>query len=679
MQILVAWAVSEPADFLLASATSRVEGVNAGRWSTPPTPWAVTGQRAGLALWGGGEFSAWPEWVQRGGTAVASLYAPVGYERVVAAEPLDTAPLRLAAELERSPGSMQELCPPFVLAQLDEDADRLTLRTDAVGIGRLFEVRTAWGWVWSNRPESALAFAGLPYRPDEVGWDHMGVADEMFGHVTPYAGVRTIDAGTTITWDGQGRHVSSVSADPVVSWASGGPQGKVSDLLDGAADALSSVATSIGRLFPETPTVALTGGRDSRLVASAFLASGTDVRLMTHDALPEDLHVARELVSRLSEAPEHEVHHVPTGNVAAAAPWEALASASGWHQYAEGLRPYSYLHHRAPQYIDLARPVAIGGAGGEVAHGFFYLAGRTELEALPQEQMISRFADGVLRRYSAVDGARPAARALVREQIHTALLDIAARGYEDSTILDIYYLRQRMRRWGSTGERPGTLSPLLAPGFIRACIGLTPAQRQQNLLHRELTRRLAPQWADVPYYPAEYTTSAGGRTTVAPRVIRVGDAADRDAVHSVIHEQAWTSAFDPAVVARLWEDSVTGQTNARAERVLRAVVWRAAFEDRLAVLNGSSAGPRPVVPWVAPPAEEIAVPIEVAATDRSVPSPAPAKPAPVTSPPAMPRSPLSQVARKAARSRVWVQTRDTTAGRLLRQGARAARRRGLSL
>ncbi|WP_157551534.1 hypothetical protein [Kineosphaera limosa] len=601
---------------------------------------------------------------------MASLYAPLGFERVVEAQPLESAPLRLARALRRRPSAMELISPPFVCASLDEGADRLTLLTDSVGVGRLFEVRTAWGWVWSNRPEAALSFAGLPARADEVGWAHIGVADELFGQVSAYEGVRVIDAATCLEWDGRAGRLSVSAVDTVSSWAVPDRAARSGELIEAAAQDLAGVAASVARLFDQRPVVDLTGGRDSRLVAAAFLAADADVCLHTHDALPGDLQVARELVGLLTSPPEHRVEHVATGGAGEPPPWEAMANARAWHRFAEGMRPFSYLHYPAPRSLDVAHPLAIGGAGGEVAHGYFYPAAREELERLPLEEMLGRFADSIVARYAPVAGADPQARALVREQILGTLRSIADRGYRDATVLDVFYLRERIRRWGSTGERTGVISPLLAPGFLRAALSLTPQERSANVLHRELTRRLVPQWADPPYYPAEYERMPAAARPAAPRVIRVGDAADRDAVNSLIHDrQAWAAAFDPALVDSLWAASVAGRTDARQERVLRAVVWRGAFEDHLDEWNDRPTD-RPVVAWVPPPPPPSPPSPPTAPAAAAVDgAPRPRQVGAVSTEQAPPRSavPLARrLSRGLAATRVWRRVRGTSMGAVLR-------------
>ena len=664
-----------------AEGAARVEARYAGRWTEPPTRHDALTTNAGVMLWQGAPVSLWPAWSAEGPLTVASLYAPLGYERVVASQPLDSAPGRLARALAARPSLIEHVCAPFVMAAVDAEAQTLTLFTDALGVGRLYELRTPHGWVWSNRPEAALAFAGITAAADPVGWAHISVADEMFGDVTPYAGVHAVDAATRIEWDGRAGKLTRSAIDTVASLAAADRSRQAGELIEVAADQLTGMAESVTRLYPDRPVVDLTGGRDSRLVVAAFLAAGADIALHTHDAVPGDLQTARELVALLPDPPEHRIEHVATGGAVTSAPWSATRNAAKWHTFAEALRPYSYLHYHAPGYIDTPGPLTIGGAGGELAHGFYYPARREQLEKSPLGDMLSAFTHTIVQRGAPVAGARAEARAAVRDHVAATLASIAAAGYRDATILDVYYLRERIRRWGSTGERPGVVSPLLGISFVRAALALTPQQRVENMLHRELTRRLAPAWDDVPYFPAERSAPAV-RSTRPPRVVRLADATDRDEIHSIItDERAWADHFDTAVVRGLWAASTRGETDTRQERILRAVTWRATFGDHLERLEGAEPS-RPHVVWTPPPpvaepaadAGDAADAIDAVAAQGSAAAKVGMR---VTS--IEPNGWTRTVARRLAATQAWAELRDTPPGAAVRSVAAQARRRGIRL
>lgn len=573
----------------------RVEAHYESLWAAPPRRSQAVSATTGMVLWESQASPAlWPAWACRPDDVVASLYAPLGYERIVGSVDLESAPFTLAHELRERPHRMTEVAAPFVCARLAPMADTLDLFTDAVGVGRLFEARTASGWVWSNRPVAALLFAGLPAHADREGWQQSAVADEFFGHSMPYRDVRALDPATHVHWDGPARARRLSTVDTCASWVPAGSFGRsIESLLDAAAADLTGVASSVGRLYRGTPVVDLSGGRDSRLVAAAFLASGSEVVLHSHDAVPGDLEVASRLTSLVPQV-EHVIQHVPSGGEVAPPRIRAADQARRWHDYAEGLRPCTYLSSSVPAHLDSVPTLVVGGAGGEVAHGFFYPHDLDRLEHLPVDKQLEEFAARILSRQASVPGAAVEARAQVHARIHELLRRISSWGVRGGNVLDHYYVLQRMRRWGTTGERLGTVSPLLASSFLSAALALSPHERRSNTLHRELTRRLLPAWADVPYFPGETSARMTAHQPRPARVIRLGDAEDRTEVENILADTGdWGAAFDTEEVHRLWRLSVAGETDARQERVLRSALWRGGFTDHLAQLGGGTIRQRP--------------------------------------------------------------------------------------
>ena len=62
-------------------------------------------------------------------------------------------------------------------------------------------------------------------------------------------------------------------------------------------------------------------------------------------------------------------------------------------------------------------------------------------------------------------------------------------GYSDASALDYFYAVERLRRWGTTAERCGNVSPLLVPEFVQAALAVAPSERRLNTLQRAVTAR----------------------------------------------------------------------------------------------------------------------------------------------------------------------------------------------
>ena len=558
-----------------------------------------TSQSCGMALWERAEPRAftWPAWVREGDRAVCTLYLPLGHEKVTSSSDLRQAALELADACVRDPRAMLELTPPCVVARVDRAADALHVLTDHLGSGRVFEARTPGGWVWSNRPLAAALFAQIAVAPDPRGWAHSAVADEFFGETTPFEGVRAVGPATHLEWNGRVGRRTVTAVDTVATTMSvapqlaGGDANRVSaDVAEEVAADLVAAVRSIGRFHESIPSVDVTGGRDSRLVAAAFAAADVPFRLHTHDAVPADLAVAKDLLAQLPGSYDHEIDHVPSGGqLAKAAPLAVLPNAHLWHDYAEALRPCMYIPSTAPRGIDGNLRLIIGGVGGESAHGFYYPSDLPQLLTLPPAERMRTLAQRVVTRHSPIAGPSEDAKALVADHIETVLLRIHHLGVPGGTVLDHYYILERMRRWGTTSERLGTVSPLLSLSFLRATLALDPAQRKTNALHREVTRQLVPQWADIPYFPAEYPLDDPRRKTLAPppKLFRMADAADADEIEAMLADtDVWAGSLDRDTVLDYWWKSTAGETKPAQERLLRSAVWRGTFDDWITVTTG---------------------------------------------------------------------------------------------
>ncbi|STD06921.1 Uncharacterised protein [Dermatophilus congolensis] len=427
----------------------RVERAYEGRWGVRPKSHAHHSATCGLVEWSRCPSTfRWPAWVQQGSQAVASVGTPLGVERITQKAPADAA-IEVARVLRSAPRRILDLTPPFVLGCIDADADRLDLFTDALGVGRLFEVRTAWGRVWSNRPVAAIKFAGLPLVPDPLGWSQMAVADELFGEVTPLRGVRVVRPATRVSW--RRSRLAVQSLDTVSSQLS--YEGELDDLVEEAAADLKGTASSIGRWFDGTPTVDLSGGRDSRLVAAAFLASGTAITLHSHDAVPGDLVIAKELVGLLGREVEHRIEHTKAGGTGAVQMPPGMDAAYAWHEYAEGLRPSSFLLHRTPRTLDVETNVVVGGVGGEAAHSYYGPLGRvgepqglqSELlrgieRASEEEDVLKACADRIVRRHCTGEAVLDPYRQDLFMHVLSVLRRISRSGVPSSAVLDHYYV-----------------------------------------------------------------------------------------------------------------------------------------------------------------------------------------------------------------------------------------------
>lgn len=329
----------------------------------------------------------------------------------------------------------------------------------------------------------------------------------------------------------------------------------------------------------------------------------------------------------------------------------------------------------------------VGGAGGEVAHGYYYPPGILDIDALPVTERLPAYRDHLSQRLFGFAGANDAARAEAAAQIDRVLRTGLSLGLCDARLLDYFYADERLRRWGATGERQGVISPLLTPAFIRAAFALRPQQKLEAALHKGVLKHLIPQWADVPFFqpppaaraattgetpparpataadspPARAATAGDDPLAGAPAVskappapFRLGLAVDADRLAAVFAlPSRWVADMDHALVADFWTRSKAGTSTARQEMALWRVVWRDLFHDHLAETLGGSAEPREALP--APPEPAVVAPPVIEATTLVDGEPVKSRP----------RPPPKGLIRRAARTRAGRALRRSRLGREL--------------
>ena len=519
----------------------------------------------------------WPSWAERRELGVFSGYPVYGAGKVLGGDSGAPDPVALAQRLRQHPELLGELPPPFVLGLYDRDGEELALIVDGAGFGRAYELRFERGWVWSNRVGALPIFAGIAPAPNLSGWRTYAGCGWFMGNTTPVAGVEALPSGSFVrARPHQERRLDTV--DAVREWVA--PRSRPAD-LESAEAALTAMVRDCGELWEEPPVVHLSGGRDTRVVAAAAVAARADATFSTNASLPGELAIARELVSRAPGELTHKISE--TRDVTATG--DLSERTTRLHHVFDGVYGHSGVRARLLPGLLTGRRATLTGAGGEIARGSFY-------RGPVYDQVDAWGPDGPCRRLSGLyrvhGGVQEASHEEVDRWIAVTLEEGARRGLTGHSLLDWFYLAERLRRWANGSARAVSVSPLIEPRFIRAAFDTPARERIDDALHERMSAQLVPEWAGVGYYKASREDFRGQSR---PRIWQTSDA---EAVRTLVAEgDRWADTFDPDELAALWADVEAGRGETRHESVLERLAWRAFYDDHLKLLAQAATTPPP--------------------------------------------------------------------------------------
>jgi hypothetical protein len=578
----LAWAFEgEVSAEVTERALARVGAHYAELYARPLRRLESFGARTGLALWArDDERLRWPLWAEaEGGLAAAYTSAPTGWGLVLGDRPPAEAAVELARRLRDDPELLARLNAPLLLGVRDPSSEELTILNDFIGAARLYELEAGGARVWSNRLGALPLFAGVSPRIDERAWSVLAATGWFLGERTAIAGARKVARGSALevrpgTDTVEVRRTPAQAAIELVT-----PRdADLSGSADAAAEHAVGMLADVKRNWATSIEIDLSGGRDSRISAAAAVAAGIDGRFQTVDLEPGEVEIVRELLARAPRRLDHIVRAAETPSEDD----DLRERVRAYHLVHDGmLNPHSLV--RGPLELPEGGflPPIVSGHGGEVGHGFYYGDRRTlrRVERMDVEGLVATLERGARRQR---DAAREEGYAAFREEVRRALEEGRERGLEGASLLDFYYLTQRLAFRSGLGARNDRQSACATPAFVRACFDLDVGDRLQARLHPMLIERLLPQWKGVRVFEPS-----------APRPVnraRLWEREDRVAQleEMIDSERIWRDVFDPERVRELWQRSRSGGGRRFDEQILTRLAWRVGFEDHLSALAGGA-------------------------------------------------------------------------------------------
>ena len=570
----------EPAPGTVDAGLRRVETHYGELFADPLVAHADQSGPIGMALWHRDDARLrWPLWAEDDALSVAATNAPTGWTRLVGEAEPERAAVPLARALSEKPERLAKLNPPFVIAVLERRARRLTIVNDFLASARCYELRTDRGSVWSNRLGALPLFAGIRPEADSEAWQVLAAAGWFLGRHTPIRGAEKVMPGSAIVVEARGTEAGTRVRR--------GQTDAVRDLVrprikflrrPGRAAATQAVdlAHAVDQLWSEPPILNFSGGRDSRVSAAGAFAAGLPATYRTMDIQPGEADTVRELVAAAPGPISHVVTPAERGETGD----ELTDRLRAQHLVHDGVNnPMSLV--RAPLDVPqagFAKPL-ITGHGGGLAHGFFY---SSETLKNAHERgfggVIDRLERFTRKKHSA---AREEAYAVYRAEVRRTIEQGRDHGVEGPSLLDYFYLVQRLNFRAGLGSRNDRYSACATPAFIRGAFDLTPEERVEAKLHRQIVARLVPSWNEVPFFhgeAAQMPEMNRDRIWEKPR--------HAEQLEEMLQrESLWEELFDPERVREMWAEVKSGGGHGNYEPLFLRIAWRVGYEDHLRLLG----------------------------------------------------------------------------------------------
>jgi hypothetical protein len=363
--------------------------------------------------------------------------------------------------------------------------------SDPLGIGVVYAAETPDFTAFSNRAPVAARVITQPDHdpardPIGVGWlMHCGY---IIGDATGFEGVRAIPAGGWVELhQARGASIREGSDAP---WRFGEADraADVDQLVEQLQEDIGSALRAMVDLPAPHHQADITGGKDSRLILALLMGEGLADRLQYQTfgapSLP-DVVIGTDVANRFGLK-----HQAVTPGPLSGGDFE------------EQLRIHVFRTAGMLGAWDLKRPmpsirrVNISGGCGEILRTN-YPGYRHDITS--DEEMLRAFQAGMP--FDPLGLIKPDLRAHYDQQAADSLLAGGTDSSEPLDLIDVFYLRNRLRRWLGTDQETDCLNrffPLYSLVGVRAAFAIGARQRHNDFIPFEVIRRCSPELAKIP-------------------------------------------------------------------------------------------------------------------------------------------------------------------------------------
>lgn len=403
--------------------------------------------------------------------------------------------------------AMHSLEGHYTIGRLDRHAATFELKTDLLGMEQLYSYKKGNQQYISNSVQLLERLM-----PTHV-LDPLGVSLYLnfgwcSGDRTLTKGIRALPGGTLWRWQLDTGSVQEKKYAPIARLARGEKRPLTPTDITQLAEKLQSYTSQVVTHFPHVEAP-LTAGRDSRFIAALLLEQASNVRFYTEgNAKSVDMRVGKQI------AELYELSHTAKGVASQYIDDRFHSAKRRLIRQNDGLSNIRQLVHILDHQDDIEQlRTMFWGVGGEMCRGYFgtpqfYLQAQTlhSVTKHLQTHLINQ-SSGLLTSESV---------ALAKQHLLQYVEQAVAQGFKHKDIPDIFYLNNRVARWGGhTIQRvrmaADVCSPFCTSPFVEATFALEAQQRYTEPLHYALVQLLAPALHRLPFDKGKWRTQISNK------------------------------------------------------------------------------------------------------------------------------------------------------------------------
>jgi len=392
--------------------------------------------------------------------------------------------------------STEDLDGFFCALRIQKRELQLELQLDGFGVYPLFYWTDGTSWLISNSVTLLDRVTG-ERQLDTSGVSRFLTMGWVAGDRTLRQNVRAFPAGERWTWcKDRSEPVRRSTVNPRELAHKSKRELTRSQIAKLSQD-MASPLVSLGRNFEEV-LCPLTGGRDSRVLASLLAANDVTAQYYTYgNQIGRDAEIAKQIADVLRV--DHET--LVTESLSLLSDWDDTVK--GYILRGDGMCPLQLIMGAvtAGGVATAHKPVRIWGAGGEVARAM-YLNPIHEIRRATVQDIQKNIA---LRWINDANGMiRPEACASARSFVNDTIMKYADEGFHVDDLNDVFFLYERgARRAGrnmrATMSLRDSYSPFFSRPFVEAVFSSSVRSRRTAALHYRLIEELTPAALAIPF------------------------------------------------------------------------------------------------------------------------------------------------------------------------------------